>query len=176
MEKLIFNCPGLKENGMFALKHTGRGDDVSPAFEFENLSPDAKTIAIMLEDLDVKIPFMGTLAHWLVWNIPATPIIPQAMAHGKTLADGSTQGICYGKHKYAGPRPPYGKQHHYKFTVYALNAKINLQPNTKKKQFLQTIAPHIIQQGELTEAFLHVRKTKNQPQLSSGTPCSGSGM
>ena len=48
--ELQVRCIGLENNDIFPLENTGRGKDISPAFEFENLSPVAKTIAITLEE------------------------------------------------------------------------------------------------------------------------------
>jgi phosphatidylethanolamine-binding protein (PEBP) family uncharacterized protein len=65
----------------------------------------------------------------------------------------AVQGIGYGRHKYAGPKPPRGKQHAYKFTIYTLNSDIILKDSAKKKHLLKAIKPHILQQGEITGVF-----------------------
>ena len=51
MDILEFTCTGIENGGKFPIEHTGRGRDVSPEFMFSNLSPQAKTLAITLEDL-----------------------------------------------------------------------------------------------------------------------------
>ena len=40
--ELQVRCIGLENNDIFPLENTGRGKDISPAFEFENLSPVAR--------------------------------------------------------------------------------------------------------------------------------------
>ena len=68
MDILEFTCTGIENGGKFPIEHTGRGRDVSPEFIFSNLSPQAKTLAIALEDLSHPIK---DFTHWLIWNIPA---------------------------------------------------------------------------------------------------------
>lgn len=150
---LEFECVGLKDRKKFPIEYTGRGKDNSPEFILHNLSPNAKTIAIILDD--VKHHLFGVYNHWLIWNIPAQSKIHGSIPAGKKVPSlgEAMQGKGYGRYKYAGPKPPKGKQHEYKFTIYTLDAKIDLNNNAKKKQLLQAIEPHIIQVGEVTGVF-----------------------
>ncbi|MCL2415607.1 MAG: YbhB/YbcL family Raf kinase inhibitor-like protein [Defluviitaleaceae bacterium] len=155
MKELKFECSGLTEGGVFPLEYTGRGADKSPAFILHNLSPEARTIAIIMEDLDVSIPIFGTLAHWLIWNIPARSKIQGHIPAGEVIPDlgNAMQGIGFGKNRYAGPKPPKGNRHTYKFTLYVLDSEISLKSNSKKRHLLAAIKPHIIQKGEITGVF-----------------------
>jgi|GEM_PF-3777447 len=65
--ELQFVCAGLTEGGVFPMKYTGRGENKSPEFAIRNLSPNAKTIAITMDD--IKNPLFGTLNHWVIWNM-----------------------------------------------------------------------------------------------------------
>ena len=66
---LKFKCTGMEDGGKISVENTGRGQDISPEFIIENLSPDAKTLAITLEDLSHPVK---NFTHWIIWNIPAT--------------------------------------------------------------------------------------------------------
>ncbi len=48
---LEFECSGMDSGNRFSIEYTGRGQDISPEFVIKNLSPDAKTLAVTLEDL-----------------------------------------------------------------------------------------------------------------------------
>ena len=73
MEAFSIRCPGV-ENGTFLLDHTGRGADRSPELVLENLSPEAVTLAVVLEDM--SHPIKG-FTHWVIWNLPAAgAVIP----------------------------------------------------------------------------------------------------
>ncbi len=150
---LNFECVGLVNGARFPIEYTGRGEDKSPQFILHNLSPEAETIAIIMDD--IKHHIFGTFNHWVIWNIPAQAIIPGAIPHGKIIPSlgNARQGIGYGRYKYAGPKPPKGKQHIYKFVIYTLDSHITLKDRAKKKHLLEAIKPHILQQGEITGVF-----------------------
>ena len=154
MEKktLEFECMGIKDGGKFLLENTGRGKDISPEFIIKNLSSHAKTFIITLEDLSHPIK---RFTHWVIWDIPATDKIAKAIPSGKTVSspEGAVQGIGYGFHRYAGPKPLKGKSHKYCFTIYVLDCKINLKSSSTKRKVLSKASSHIIQQGEVCGCF-----------------------
>ena len=152
-DELQIRCIGLENNGIFPLENTGRGTDISPEFVLENLSPAAKTIAITLED--IKHPLFKNFTHWLIWNIPASKKIPKAIPHGKKAASlsNAVQGIAYGWHKYAGPKPPKGKRHQYRFTIYTLDSALTLSPCSTKSKFLKAAKNHILQQAAIVGSY-----------------------
>ncbi len=151
-DPLEFECVGIKDGGRFPVENTGRGEDISPEFIIRNLSPDAKTIMITLEDLSHPVK---NFTHWIIWNIPAANTIPKAIPAGKTVfaPPGAVQGIGYGLHRYAGPKPPKGRSHQYVFTVYALDCALDLKASTIKKKVLNKAKEHIIQQGKICGYF-----------------------
>ena len=151
MEAFSIRCPGV-ENGTFLLDHTGRGRDLSPELVLENLSPEAKTLAVILEDLSHPIK---DFTHWVIWNIPAADRIGPAIPAGGTVPSlgGAKQGIGYGLHRYAGPKPPKGKTHVYRFTLYSLSQRLDLSSYAGKKTFLRKADRLILQAGSITGVF-----------------------
>ena len=145
---LIFKCKDLDNNKKFPVNYTGYGENISPEFIIENLSPEAKSLIITLEDLDHPIK---NFTHWIIWNIPATTIIPGNIPGGKTVSslNNAVQGIAYGYHRYAGPKPPKSKTHKYCFTIYALDCYLNLSSFSTKSRVLFKAKNHIIQKGTL---------------------------
>lgn len=149
---LDFDCSAIDESGKFRLENTGRGKDLSPEFRIRNLSPEAKTLAITLEDTSHPIK---DFTHWVIWNIPATEHVPSSIPAGKTVLalGGAHQGMAYGNHRYAGPKPPKGKAHEYRFTVYGLDCALDAPPSSRKKKVLAEAAGHIIQKGTAVGSF-----------------------
>lgn len=149
---LEFTCIGIENNGKFPLENTGRGQDISPEFLIKNLSSKAQTLAITLEDLSHPIK---EFTHWLIWNIPAANQVKSGIPSGSHVSelDGACQGIGYGFHRYAGPKPPKGKTHTYRFTVYALDCELQLSVHSLKRTFLKKADGHIIQKGNITAKF-----------------------
>lgn len=153
MDILSFECKGIKGGEKFPKVNTGRGQDISPEFLIKNLSPCAKTLAIILED--IKHPLFKNFTHWLIWNIPASEKIEGAIPGGKIISSlgNARQGIGYGVYKYAGPKPPKGRQHLYRFTIYVLDSKIDLRFPHTKSNFIKIAKEHIIQQGSIVGKF-----------------------
>lgn len=144
-------CPSFGVDGQMQTKHTGFGEDISPAFSIEGLCSEVKTLAIVMDNLDV--PFAGELNHWLIWNLPPENMIPENIPHGAECPNGAKQGLAYGKHRYRGPKqPPFiRKAHRYRcFRVYGLDCALELPPESRKKDLVQAMAGHILQTGEVT--------------------------
>lgn len=148
-QALHIRCPGIQK-GKFLPDHAGRGRDVSPELILEGLSPEARTLAVTLEDM--SHPIKG-FTHWLIWNLPVSDKIPGAVPAGKNIPGGGVQGAAYGLHRYAGPKPPKGRTHTYRFTVYALDCALDLPASARKKTFLRAAEGHILQSGSISGDF-----------------------
>ncbi len=146
---LNLTCPNIPDGGKFPIDNTGRGADVSPEFILHNLTPEAKSLVVTLEDQSHPIK---SFTHWIIWNIPAADVIPGAISAGK-IVNGMVQGLGYGLHKYAGPKPPKGKSHKYCFTVYTLDCFIDAKPSSTKAKVLAKASGHILQQGRISAYF-----------------------
>ena len=145
MDVLEIVCKGIDDKGGFLRESTGRGEDISPEFVISNLSPSAKTLLVTLEDVFHPIK---NFTHWIVWNIPAASVIPKGIRRGEYV-----QGVGYGMHRYAGPKPPRGKTHKYRFTIYALDCSLDLKPFSFKGKILRAAQGHIVQRGEVYGYF-----------------------
>ena len=88
--------------------------------------------------------------------MPAADRIEKSIPVGKTVAvlGNALQGEGYGLHRYAGPKPPKEKTHTYRFTIYALDCKIDISANSMKRNFLKKAGKHIIQKGSIVIAVV----------------------
>lgn len=148
---LEVSSPDLAPGARFALRNTGRGQDLSPQLDLRGLSPKARTLAVSLDDRAFPIP--GGYNHWIIWNLPAQDTVPAAIPAGATLPSGAHQGIGYGRHQYAGPKPPLHGHHTYRFTVYVLDTELDLPENAHKKDFLKAARDHVLQTASLEGVF-----------------------
>ena len=76
-------------------------------------------------------------------------IIPASIPHGKvvkSLSD-AIQGRGYGKHRYRGPKPPFNWSHQYQFNVFVLDGVLHLSAMSKKRDLIQAMDGHILQQS-----------------------------
>lgn len=144
----------FEDGGMIPKKYTGKGEDISPPIKLEAIDKKAKTIAIVMDDLDNPL---GMYNHWVIWNIPASfSDIPEGISKEKIVKSlgNAVQGKSdYGsKHYYRGPKPPFGT-HKYVFKVYVLDIILDLNENSGKAELQRTIEGHILQYGTLTGYF-----------------------
>lgn len=151
-QELSVTSDAFENGGEIPIKYTGRAEDVSPELKLSALSEEAKSIAIIMEDLD--IPVIGILPHWVIWNLPVQTVIPENIPHGESLTSlgDAMQGIGYGRHGYKGPNPPFGS-HRYQFHVYVLDCRLNLSGNAGKKALMKAMEGHILQYGSITGVF-----------------------
>jgi Raf kinase inhibitor-like YbhB/YbcL family protein len=123
MDPIKISSTAFTQNGSIPSKYTCDGSDVNPPLMFENVPPEAKSLALIVDDPDAPA---GTWVHWVVWNIdPAVKEIKE-----NSLPPGAQQGISdFRKRGYGGPCPP-GGTHRYFFKLYALDTTLTLGPNT----------------------------------------------
>lgn len=146
---LIISSPSFTNDGELPVQFTGFAEDFSPELRIENLSSDAKYLAIAFCDEDM--PLSKEYCHWICWNIPATNVIPQGIPAGEkiTAPFNAVQGVGYGRHKYRGPKPPFRSKHYYHFIVYALDSELDLPSSARFKDFNKALEGHVIQEGRI---------------------------
>ncbi len=142
MSELTISSPAFGRNGNIPAKHTCDGQDVNPSLTIRNVPPGAKSLALIVDDPDAPA---GTWVHWVLWNVaPDTSEIKE-----DSVPKGTIQGINdFRKHAYGGPCPPSGT-HRYFFKLYALDALLNLGPNSRKAELEKAMQGHIISQAEI---------------------------
>jgi Raf kinase inhibitor-like YbhB/YbcL family protein len=144
MKKLSVMSPAFENSQLIPAKYTCDGDDVNPPLTIEGVPGGTKSMVLIVDDPDAP---MGIWNHWVVWNIP-----PNARKIEENTVPG-TEGISTSrKHAYSGPCPPYGT-HRYFFKVYALDAKLNLNANSTKKDVEKAMQSHVLAEGELVGLY-----------------------
>jgi len=143
MKELTITSPAFESNKSIPSKYTCDGDDVNPTLNIKGTPEETKSLVLIVDDPDAP---MGTWDHWIVWNIPPTNKIEENSVPG-------TEGLNdFRKHSYGGPCPPSGT-HRYFFKVYALNTKLDLNANSRKKDIEKAMKDHILARGELVGRY-----------------------
>jgi Raf kinase inhibitor-like YbhB/YbcL family protein len=149
--ELLVSSPAFQQEGNIPSKYTCDGEEISPAFNIENIPDETKTLAIIAEDPDTS---KGTFDHWVAWNIPRT---------GK-IAENSTPGVSgnngTGKTGYHSPCPPSGS-HRYYFYLYALDTKLDLKAGSTKEELLDAMNNHILAKGSLMGRYQKIKQNAN---------------
>lgn len=149
----------FQNNGMIPERYTCDGWDMSPPLSWRDVPSQAKSLALVIEDLDAPLQNFPERrwTHWLLYNIP--PEVDH-LAEGRTkknLPAGSLQGKNdWGRAVYGGPCPPYGK-HRYLHKLYALDVVLPDLKTPGKAVFEKAIAGHVISQAELLATYQRSR-------------------
>ena len=139
-------------------KYTGQGADVSPPLSWSGVPDGAKELLLICDDPDA--PSAEPWVHWVIYKIPATASgLPEGIGKKARLANPA--GAFQGKNSwpsgqtigYRGPMPPPGKPHRYYFKLYALAAKLPVEPGLTKKALLQEIQDHVLAEGQLMGTY-----------------------
>ena len=132
----------FEDGGMIPVKFTCEGPNVSPPLEFIDVSVEAKSLILIIEDPDAEArPWV----HWLVFNIP--PDVKRFEEN--SIASGARQGLCNGNTLgYEGPCPPEN-EHTYLFKLYAIDKMLETNPTPDRKKVLEQIHGHVIDEAAL---------------------------
>jgi Raf kinase inhibitor-like YbhB/YbcL family protein len=130
-------------------KFTCNGAGLSPQLAWS--APPAGTASFALIVTDPDAPG-GTFVHWVLYDLPAGT---RALTEGlPQLPEGAHLGRNdFGNLGYGGPCPPHGAVHHYHFTLYALDAKLNLPEGATRAQVEAAMRGHILARGQLIGLF-----------------------
>ncbi|MCL7940925.1 YbhB/YbcL family Raf kinase inhibitor-like protein [Halomonas sp. ATCH28] len=137
--------------GAIPTKHTGEGDDVSPALTWQGAPEGTKGFAVICHDPDAPLVQNGSygFVHWVLYNLPASTT---------SLKEGSSEGTPglndFGKTGYGGPMPPDGHGvHHYYFWVLALDKATDLPEGLSLPELLKQAEPHLIGMNRLVGTY-----------------------
>lgn len=152
------SSPAFAHGAEIPSKYTCEGADVSPPLSWTRVPPNAKSLALIVDDPDAPDPAAPkrVWSHWVVYNIPPTMTgLAEAM---KKLPDGMREGLHDGALPgYGGPCPPIGR-HRYFFRLYALDVALTELYRAPKGQLDAAMKGHIIGQAELMGTYQKKKK------------------
>jgi len=135
--------PAFKEGGRIPWSASAPNENRLPALEIHDVPRSARSLALILEDLDSPL---GEVTHWLVWNLPPD----RSRVDALNLRDETRVGMdSFGKVGYLGPVPPEGV-HRYRFRLLALDAELDLESGATRSQFDQAAEGRVLDEAELT--------------------------
>jgi Raf kinase inhibitor-like YbhB/YbcL family protein len=91
------------------------GQDRSPELHWSGVPKGTKSLALVVFDPDAR----GGWYHWVAYDLPPTR---HALAAAVALPASELGVTSFGERRFGGPCPPPGLNHHYVFTLYALDA------------------------------------------------------
>lgn len=138
------------------VRHTGDGEDISPALTWTKPPKGTVELALIVDDPDA--PGEEPWVHWVLCGIPAGA---EQLPEGFRGATSPAQAIefvqgknSWGTEGYRGPAPPKGHgTHHYHFKLYALDAPLGVSAGIDKKALLEAMSGHVLARGELVGTY-----------------------
>lgn len=142
LSDMTIECAAFGDGGAIPRKHTGEGEDVSPAFTWGDVPSGTKSFALICHDPDAPLIKPGSygFVHWVLYNIPAGT---------RSLPEGSNEHTCgindFGNTAWGGPMPPNGHgTHRYFFWLFALSANTTYDAGLSLWDLLGKIEPQVL--------------------------------
>ena len=143
---LKVKSPAFPHHKRIPDKHTGDGEDVSPALEWSGVPDGTKAFAVVVHDPDA--PLVDGFTHWVAYGIPGDA---SGLEEGASVTNGQNS---FGNAGYSGPAPPPGHgPHHYYFWVYALDQDLELPPGLDRRSLLAQSEDHVIEQARVIGTY-----------------------
>lgn len=152
---MLLRSPSFRDQGEIPPVHTADGDDVSPPLEWSDVPPQAKSLALVVDDPDAPDPAhpKRTWVHWVVVDLPARAGRLDAAASRHALPDGAREGRNDWKRiGYGGPAPPIGR-HRYVHKLYALDCAFPQLMHPTKAEVEQAMEGHVVAEARLVGTY-----------------------
>ncbi|XP_047333362.1 UPF0098 protein CPn_0877/CP_0992/CPj0877/CpB0906 [Impatiens glandulifera] len=150
-EEFRLVSPGIEHDGRLPRKYTDEGQgakkNISPPLEWYNVPEGAKSLALVVEDIDAPDP-EGPIVPWTIWVVsnipPSLKGLPEGFS-GKETAEGNIKE-GHNDEKVPGWRAPKmpSHGHRFEFKLYALDDEPHLGNKVTKEKLLDSIQGHVI--------------------------------
>ena len=144
--------PTFQDKGKIPKKYTCDGGNISPPLIWKEPLQGTKSFALIADDPDAPV---GAWVHWILYDLPAeTQELAEGVSKIGSLPKGAKQGMTdFSRAEYGGPCPPPGPSHRYFFKLYALDAVLQLPPNSTKADLLMAMNGHVLAQADLAGTY-----------------------
>ena len=145
MAGFVLTSPSFSEGGSIPSRFSCDGSDVSPALAWQGVPQGTAAFALVVDDPDAR-----GFVHWVVFDIPgSTASLPEGVRATDTPPQGAND---FGRVGWGGPCPPSGT-HHYRFTLWALSARLGLSGTPTAAQVRASVSGRILAQTTLTATY-----------------------
>ena len=142
----------FENNSLIPERYTCDGEDVSPPLSWEGVPSGAKSLVLIVVDLDAP---GGEFTHWVLYDVPpGLDSLPGGIPSVGEVKGVGVQGVNdFGRLGYGSPCPPPGKPHRYVFRLYALDIELALPPGASRSEVEEAMSGHVLAVGELVGLY-----------------------
>ena len=158
---LIMTSGAWEDGGVIPDKYTQAAGATAPnpALSWSQVPMGTLSFVLIMNDPEPAITAKssrGDVTHWLAWNTPGTSTgLPEGVMGGD-LPDGTKQQSLRGN-GYMGPGAGPGPYHHYTFTLYAVDTKIDVMASQNafdtRTALLNAMDGHVLGKAVLVARF-----------------------
>ncbi len=144
--------PSFEEGSVIPSDFACTGANKSPQLDWSDPPAGTQSFAIVFNDPDAG---SRGFVHWVVYNIPSDArSLPAEVPARPEIHDTAVHGSNgWGRLDYGGPCPPEGSTHNYVFTLYALDALLELKSGAAKPDLEEAMRVHVLATATLTARF-----------------------
>lgn len=149
--------PSLADGDRIPTRHSGDGDDLSPPLSWADPPEGTAEFVLIVDDPDAPRP--TPWVHWLLYDIPADVReleagIPRSKRLDEPHAAQGRNSWEEDNIGYRGPAPPRGHgPHRYRFTLYALDEDLDLEPGADRAALENAMEGHVLEEARLTATY-----------------------
>jgi Raf kinase inhibitor-like YbhB/YbcL family protein len=148
MVPMLLESDAYPDGGVVPAKYSNAGGSTMPGFKISNVPMGTVSFAVLFHDIEPSVGNPpGDVLHAMWWNVPAASNVwPEGPGTGTSLSAGSVMGFNIQKKPiYMGPGAPAGpRYHHYIFEVWALNANLDIPPDSTREAFFAAMAGKVV--------------------------------
>ena len=153
---LILTSPAFDSDASIPPQYTCDAEQASPPLSIAGVPEGTKSFVILVEDPDVptQIKPDGKYLHWVVFNIPPDKT---EIASNESVGTGGANDT--GEIGYVGPCPPKEfepSEHRYIFSLYALDAMLDLKAGASREDVESAMGGHIIGETQLIARYRRI--------------------
>lgn len=153
---LVIQSPAFKDGTRIPTEHTADGADLSPPLTWSNVSPQAKELALIVDDPDAARP--KPWAHWVIYHVPPSARgLPRGVSRVPHPLEvrGASNGLNSWKTTgYRGPAPPPGGGlHRYRFHLFALDVPLRAEKTLNADELRERMNGHVIAEAEIVGTY-----------------------
>lgn len=150
--ELQIASPDFQDGGEIPVEFTCDGDNRSPLLSWDRPPDGTESVVLIVDDPDAPT---GIFTHWVIFNMDGnTDRIKRGVEAGESINGGVQGRNNFIQRGYGGPCPPRGDDpHEYRFMVFALNAKLDLEEDASAQDVLAAVRGSVIANGSMSGMY-----------------------